>query len=105
MFLCKGCLSGINPHYGTNKNEALHRYLNPYFKQPEIGVDLAYALIITLVVLFNSQRAEEEEPKTVQQTIAAAAKADYVSKLHSTSTAILQWYSELQFHCVLRMTA
>ena len=41
---------------------------------------------MTLVVLFNCHHSGEE-PNTAQQTRAAAAKADFLETLHSTSTS------------------
>jgi hypothetical protein len=38
----KGCLSGVKPGRGTNKNEALHKSLNAYFRASRYGVELAY---------------------------------------------------------------
>lgn len=43
----KGCLSGIQPGRGTNKNEALHKSLNAHFKASRYGVELAYMLLTT----------------------------------------------------------
>lgn len=70
----RGCLSGIRPGSGTNQNEALHQYLNRYFKLPKMGVDTAFALIMTLVVLYNI-RHSEEITLSAQRTRAAAAKS------------------------------
>ena len=56
-----GCLSGIKAHRGTNKNEALHRYLNRYFQVPKIGVDVAYALLMTLLVIYNFKQANKDD--------------------------------------------
>ena len=51
----KGCLSSLKPHHGPNQNEVIHRYLNQYFTFPRMGVDLAYALIMVLVVAYEFQ--------------------------------------------------
>lgn len=37
----KVCLSGIKPGRGTNRNEALHKYLNMHTKSSKYGVELA----------------------------------------------------------------
>ena len=44
-----GCLSHIEPGVGTNRNEALHRYINPHFTQSRIGIQLAFALLTVLL--------------------------------------------------------
>ena len=57
----KGCLSQIQPHRGTNRNEALHRYLNHYFQVPKMGVDVAYALLMTLLVIYNHKQRSKQD--------------------------------------------
>lgn len=51
----KGCLSGIKPGRGTNKNEALHKSLNAYFKASRYGVELAYMLLTTSFYQHNEK--------------------------------------------------
>ncbi len=46
----RGCLSGIPPGCGTNKNENLHRIVNPFFSRCRMRIPLALAL---LTVLFH----------------------------------------------------
>lgn len=41
----KGCLSGIKPGRGTNRNEGLHKDLNGIMSSARYGVELAYALV------------------------------------------------------------
>ena len=41
----KGCLSGIKPGRGTNRNEGLHRTLNKIMGSSRYGVELSYALL------------------------------------------------------------
>ena len=41
----RGCLSGIKPGCGTNRNERLHKDLNSHLTQNRYGVEFAYALI------------------------------------------------------------
>ena len=38
----KGCLSGIHPGRGTNRNEALHKSLNSHMRSSRHGVEMAY---------------------------------------------------------------
>lgn len=40
----KGCLSGIKPGRGTNRNEELHKNLNNIMSASRYGVELAYGL-------------------------------------------------------------
>lgn len=50
----KGCLSDISPSAGTNRNEALHRHLNPHFaNRSRIGVPLALTLMAILLFQHN----------------------------------------------------
>lgn len=46
-----GCLSGIPPGGGTNRNERLHEHINSFFNRSRIGILLAYAL---LTMIFHS---------------------------------------------------
>ena len=47
----KGCLSGIKPGRGTNRNESLHKDLNNIMSSSRYGVELAYALFTVHVFL------------------------------------------------------
>ena len=47
----RGCLSGIKPGRGTNRNENLHKDLNKIMSNSRYGVELAYSLLT--VVLYN----------------------------------------------------
>lgn len=58
--IAKGCLSGIPPGIGTNKNEALHKHINPYFRKSRLGVQAAYALLCILFYLHNKKIARNE---------------------------------------------
>ena len=50
----KGCLSNISPGDGTNRNEVLHRHINPNFaNKSRIGLPLALALITVLLFRHN----------------------------------------------------
>ena len=53
----RGCLSGILPGRGTNRNERLHRELNKHMRQSRYGVELAYALLTK--VFFLVQREDQ----------------------------------------------
>lgn len=47
------CLSNIPFNLGTNRNEALHRHLNPYFIKTRLGVQAGYAFLCLLLWLHN----------------------------------------------------
>ena len=50
----KGCLSSINEGHGINRNEALHRHINPSFTNKcRIGLPLALALLTILLYRHN----------------------------------------------------
>ena len=49
----KGCISGIPPKCGTNRNERLHKDLNSHMKNSRYGVELAYALMTSLFFKHN----------------------------------------------------
>ena len=38
----------------TNRNEALHQRINPYFSTSQMGIQTAYALLMVLFVADNS---------------------------------------------------
>lgn len=46
----RGCLSGINPSCGTNRNENLHKNINPFFSRCRMGMPLALALLSILFI-------------------------------------------------------
>lgn len=51
----RGCLSDIPPHFGTSKNENLHKSLNARFSGNRLGVEVAVALLATFFHLWNSK--------------------------------------------------
>ena len=56
----KGCLTGIPPECGTNRNENLHRSLNCRLAGNRIGVELALALLMTFFHSWNASRSKQE---------------------------------------------
>ena len=48
-----GCLSGIPPGTGTNRNENIHKRLRKWLKKDRIGVALAVALLATVFYKLN----------------------------------------------------
>lgn len=59
----RGCLSNIPPGGGTNRNEALHKTINPHFRQSRIGIALAVALISILLYHHNSKTTGSSTPE------------------------------------------
>ena len=51
----KGCLSGIEPGCGTNRNECLHKDLNKIMSSSRYGVELAYALFTVCFYKHNQK--------------------------------------------------
>ncbi len=68
MHITQGCLSSINPGCGTNRNDNLHRSINPFFSRCRMGIPLAVAL---LTVLFH-QHNQKLMPSTVASPIISA---------------------------------
>lgn len=52
----KGCLSGIPPSGGTNRNEAIHKSLNKSLKRSRIGLELALAFLGLFFYKWNEKR-------------------------------------------------
>jgi len=59
----KGCLSGIKPGRGTNRNEELHKDLNKIFSSSRYGVELAYALFTTCFYRHNEKISARENKR------------------------------------------
>lgn len=57
----KGCLSGIKPGRGTNRNENLHKDLNKIMSNSKYGVELAYALLTVMFFNHNERMAANSE--------------------------------------------
>ena len=64
-----GCLSGIPPGGGTNRDGRLHEHINSFFNGSRIGILLAYAL---LTMIFHSHNTSMKcGGKVVVRPIAA----------------------------------
>lgn len=79
IHITKGCLSNIIIGGGTNKNEALHRHINPHFK---LGLPLALALLTILFHQYNCHISQKLSG-TTQKNVHLSR---YLSKL-TTSPA------------------
>ena len=60
----KGCLSGIQPGRGTNRNESLHKDLNNIMSSSRYGVELAYALFTVCFYKHNERMASNAEKRS-----------------------------------------
>lgn len=59
----KGCLSGIHPGRGTNRNEALHKSLNSHMSSSRYGVEMAYMLLTTFFYNHNEKINAQREKR------------------------------------------
>lgn len=59
LHIDKGCLSGILPGRGTNRNERLHKDLNAHMRNSRYGVELAYALLTSALFTHISAKRNE----------------------------------------------
>lgn len=59
----KGCLSGIQPGRGTNRNENLHKDLNTVMSNSKYDVELAYALFTIAFYNHNERMAGKYEQR------------------------------------------
>lgn len=84
----RGCLSGIPPHFGTNRNENLHRSLNKRLSGNRIGVELAVAVIATFFHAWNQRRSGEENISTVASFLRTLT--DNIQKCTDTVSPIVR---------------
>lgn len=54
---------GIQPGRGTNRNEALHKYLNAHMKSARYGVEMAYMLLTTFFYNHNEKICAQREKR------------------------------------------
>ena len=60
----RGCLSGIFPGRGTNRNERLHRNINCHMMNSRYRVELSYALLTSLFFRHNENIDAKMEKRT-----------------------------------------
>ena len=75
VHITRGCLSHIPPGGGTNRNENLHRTLNPFFSRCRMGIPLALAL---LSALFHRHKQKLSNTDTCYSIL--SARTQVVSK-------------------------
>ena len=96
----KGCLSGIQPGRGTNRNEHLHKQLNAILSNSRYGVELAYALLTSTFYIHNEEVAAKREKRTARPTTACVDTTSSrkecfgLSNIISSDEAVLQVATE-----------
>ena len=65
----KGCLSGIPPSGGTNRNEALHKTLRKIISRQRIGIQLALALLGITFYFWNEKKCLPNKKDTFNRSI------------------------------------
>ena len=84
----KGCLSGIQPGCGTNRNERLHKQLNNILSNSRYGVELAYALLTSTFYLHNEEVAAKREKRTARPITACVDTTSSQKECFSLSNII-----------------
>ena len=71
VHILRGCLSQIPPKCGTNKNEALHRAIRPFFNRCRMGIPLALALMTASLHFYNKKQAckHNKRPLDFEQSV------------------------------------
>ena len=75
----KGCLSGIPPGCGTNRNERLHKDLNAHMTNSIYGVELAYALLTSLFFRHNEHISSSREHRSEAKISAHSTEGELES--------------------------
>ena len=75
-------MSEINPSCGTNKNENLHKNINPFFSRCRMGIPLALALLSILFYHHNLKVSKCDG--SVLSILSAKAKYQ-IPKLQTTT--------------------
>ena len=73
----KGCLSGIPPGMVTNRNEVLHKTINPYFNKATLGVRGAYAILCLLFYLHNKKKSADDDNYSAMSLHSASVQTVY----------------------------
>ena len=82
----KGCLSEIPPGAGTNRNENLHRKINPFFCRCRFGVPLALAL---LTMLFHQHNNKKDPTLSILSAKASYKTSSSISNEHHAKFGII----------------
>ncbi len=75
--IAQGCLSGIPPGIGTNRNEALHRHLNVYFNKARLGSQAGYALLCLLFWFHNKTSSFSSEKQQLPNSSQSSVLHDH----------------------------
>ncbi len=77
----KGCLSGIPPSCGLNRNEAMHKTLRKNISRQRLGIQLALALLGIGFFTWNKKRGQARTEKRLQ-----SIQVYYMSFLEKSKT-------------------
>ncbi len=77
----KGCLSGIPPSCGSNRNEAMHKTLRKNISRQRLGIQLALALLGIGFFTWNKKRGQAQTEKRLQ-----SIQVYYMSFLEKSKT-------------------
>lgn len=95
--IIQGCLSGIPVGRGTNRNEALHRHINPFFDCSRMSVQLALAM---LTFLFFCHNQKNEPSKSVVHNAYATALEAAKNKYYGKNTALQNLQHDHTFNTI-----
>ena len=96
--MLNGCLSGIKPGRGTNRNEALHKELNKIVSSSRYGLELAYALFTNIFFKHNERLAAKHEQRREK---AILEYHDHFKDLAATRECFgLQWVPTIASHTI-----
>ena len=107
VHIVQGCLSNIHPRAGTNRNENLHRCINPFFRRCRMGIALAVALVTilfhhhnqisgTVLPVLSARASYKQNNSTTEDH---RAKFGILKK--TQSTYIKSWVFGPQLQCTL----
>lgn len=94
--IMSGCLSGIQPGRGTNRNENLDKNINSIMDASKYGVDLAHALLTTCLHKHNTKGQKQTHyacsevlEDVNQETFGLACGNDMIESQSTKGTATL----------------
>ena len=105
VHVLQGCLSNIPAQAGTNRNENLHRCINPFFRRCRMGIPLAVAL---LTILFHHRNNKSGSVSPILSARASYKRRDTETEDHHVQFGIIQksespyinsWIFGPRLHC------
>ena len=86
----RGCLSGIKPGRGTNRNERLHRELNKFMSTSRYGVELGYALITSAFYHHNENLRAAKHRRVLKPINAYSCSTEQLNNCETFGLATCQ---------------